>query len=315
MKCRRILAALLAIAFALPFGAAQAGETYAKVRCAGAERQLCMRISPDGQSAVMARYYDGVRVTVLCDYGEWLLVSPGETDIGTPGYMNRGSLVFEGEKEYDAITEAAPWFMSAEPVWALYEDPAEEAEYALYGRGEAMLLLGETTSGWWHVRVLRGADGETYSEGYVPAGALRETLTAVVNNPNPADRLNLRREWNRTAQSLGKYYNGVRVNVLGMPGGEEQPEWALVEIEGTGVRGYMKTAYLAFDEEAGAVQSAQPQRTLKESVGLKEKAAQGAAEIQTLPVGTVVRVLGVCGEWLHVCAEGAYGYLPESAAE
>ena len=36
MKCRRILAALLAIAFALPFGAAHAGETYAKVRCAGA---------------------------------------------------------------------------------------------------------------------------------------------------------------------------------------------------------------------------------------------------------------------------------------
>ena len=154
MKCRRILAALLAIAFALPFGAAHAGETYAKVRCAGAERQMSMRISPDGQSAVMARYYDGVRVTVLCDYGEWLLVSPGETDIGAPGYMNRGSLVFEGEKEYDAITEAAPWVMSAEPVWALYEDPDEEAEYALYGRGEAMLLLGETTSGWGRVRLL-----------------------------------------------------------------------------------------------------------------------------------------------------------------
>ena len=315
MKSRRIFAVLLALALMSACLPAQAGETYAKVCAAQAARKVEMRISPDGASAVMARYYNGVRVTVLCDYGEWLLVSPGETDIGAPGYINREELVFEGEKGYETILTESPWYMSAEEIWALYEDPNEEATRAPFGRGEALLLLGETTSGWWHVRVLRGAEGETYSEGYVPAGTLRETLTAVVNNPNPADRLNLRRSWSRTAQSLGKYYNGVRVNVLGMPGGEERPEWALVEIEDSGVRGYMKTAYLAFDEAAQNVSSAQPQRMLKERVGLMEKAAQGAAEIKTLPGGTTVRVLGVCGEWLHVCADGAYGYLPESAAE
>lgn len=35
--------------------------------------------------------------------------------------------------------------------------------------------------------------------------------TAVVSNPNPQDRLNLREQPSEAAASLGKYYNGVVV--------------------------------------------------------------------------------------------------------
>ena len=37
---------------------------------------------------------------------------------------------------------------------------------------------------------------------------------AIVQNPNAADRLNLRAAPSRDAQSLGKYYNGVEVQIL-----------------------------------------------------------------------------------------------------
>lgn len=37
---------------------------------------------------------------------------------------------------------------------------------------------------------------------------------AVVHNPDAADRLNLRAAPNKEAESLGKYYNGVGVQIL-----------------------------------------------------------------------------------------------------
>ena len=37
---------------------------------------------------------------------------------------------------------------------------------------------------------------------------------AVVHNPDAADRLNLRAAPNREAESLGRYYNGVEVQIL-----------------------------------------------------------------------------------------------------
>ena len=40
--------------------------------------------------------------------------------------------------------------------------------------------------------------------------------TAVVKNPDPQDRLNLREQPSETAASLGKYYNGVVVQSLSL---------------------------------------------------------------------------------------------------
>ena len=44
--------------------------------------------------------------------------------------------------------------------------------------------------------------------------AMDKTGWAVVNNPNPADRLHLRVSPERGATSLGKFYNGTPVQVL-----------------------------------------------------------------------------------------------------
>lgn len=80
--------------------------------------------------------------------------------------------------------------------------------------------------------------------------------TAVVSNPNPQDRLNLREQPSKAAASLGKYYNGVAVHI----NQNLQNSWAYVTIgSGEGVaQGYMSTQYLAFGQGAQIVTSAVP---------------------------------------------------------
>lgn len=74
---------------------------------------------------------------------------------------------------------------------------------------------------------------------------------AVVNNPNPADRLHLRAEPDRAASSLGRYYNGTPLRIL-----EEKDDWARVDI--FGITGWMMKEYLAFGEKGHTVERALP---------------------------------------------------------
>ena len=80
---------------------------------------------------------------------------------------------------------------------------------------------------------------------------------AVVHNPDAADRLNLRAAPNREAESLGKYYNGVGVQILE----ELNNGWVRVRIGNRGVaEGYMMKAYLQYDNTQ-AVAAAMPTYT------------------------------------------------------
>lgn len=76
---------------------------------------------------------------------------------------------------------------------------------------------------------------------------------AVVNNPNPEDRLHLRTKADKHAQSLGKYYNGTPVRVL-----EEKRDWVRVNI--FGVEGWMMKRYLAFGDQGRKVEAVFPSR-------------------------------------------------------
>ena len=49
---------------------------------------------------------------------------------------------------------------------------------------------------------------------------------AVVNNPDPSDRLNLRTNPSQDAPTLGKYYNGTHLEVLS----NEKDGWVKVSI-------------------------------------------------------------------------------------
>ena len=96
---------------------------------------------------------------------------------------------------------------------------------------------------------------ETYAEMLAQVDS---TNWAVVNNPNPTDRLHLRTEPDRKSVSLGKFYNRTPVYV-----DEIRGEWAHVTI-GRDLSGWMVTKYLAFGADMDKVKCAFPQLSLIE---------------------------------------------------
>lgn len=81
---------------------------------------------------------------------------------------------------------------------------------------------------------------------------LNDENCAVVNNPNPADRLHLREKANKSSRSLGKFYNRTPVRIHSIKG-----DWAYVSV-GAGMTGYMMKKYLAFGDEMDDVACAFP---------------------------------------------------------
>ncbi len=128
--------------------------------------------------------------------------------------------------------------------------------------------------------------------------------TALVDNPSPRDRLHLRARPDREAKSLGKYYSGTPVEILGYP----NEIWAHVRI---GTReGYMLRAYLAADAIAVA---APPIVTIRNTsgTGLNLRAAPESKGkiIRLIENGERVTVLGVTKNYLHVRAGADTGFI------
>ena len=90
---------------------------------------------------------------------------------------------------------------------------------------------------------------------------------AVVNNPDPADRLHLRAEASKSSRSLGKFYNGTPVKVLRSSG-----SWTKVQIGfgATARTGWMMTKYLAFGADMDKVADAFPDLFFREEYSAEE---------------------------------------------
>lgn len=118
---------------------------------------------------------------------------------------------------------------------------------------------------------------------------------AMVNNPNPEDRLHLRVKPERDSQSQGKYYNGTFVRVL-----ERKGDWTKVNV--FGVEGWMMTKYLAFGNDMEKVQRALQPQSVKETLNAATLyAAPGGEKIGEFD--GMALVLGLIGdEWYHVWA-------------
>ena len=131
-----------------------------------------------------------------------------------------------------------------------------------------------------------------------------QTGWAVVNNPDPADRLHLRAKASKSGRSLGKFYNGTPVRVL-----ERKGDWTRVQIGfGDSSRtGWMMTKYLAFGADMDKVHDAFPELTFREEyeahnsfsgaywvVGVEE---EGRIK-QYILLGTDGKVLYVQQKWL-----------------
>jgi hypothetical protein len=141
---------------------------------------------------------------------------------------------------------------------------------------------------------------------------LNQSGWAKVNNPNPNDRLHLRTASERTAKSLGKYYNGTPVKVLGRQG-----DWVQVDI--AGVSGFMMADYLAFGRAANAVDHAFPELVGLDSLSGRDMPlyarpdeASRVLYDRSIQYFHTYWIIGLVGEeWYHVYffREGIGGYM------
>jgi len=292
---------------ALPAAADGTAET-AVVSNPDPADHLNLREAPSQSSKSLGKYYNGVTVEVL-EYtsADWVKVRIG-TDPGyAQGYMMTRYLAFGNDGK---LVESAVPILEANAVsWGILEKPLAENNFVgIYGYGEYAKLLGYTSE-WWHLsvngqtgffqshqQVLQMVQG-TYYDGF---------NTAVVSNPNPEDRLNLRVEPSRSSGSLGRYYNGVTVAILQ----EVDDEWVKVRIDT--LDGYMMRAYLKMNAAEGSVPSAMPTVTIVKSarlLNLREKPTVHSKSLGSCYGGTQVQVLGVTDAWYHVQAGGQIGFM------
>ena len=140
--------------------------------------------------------------------------------------------------------------------------------------------------------------------------AMDKTGWAVVNNPNPADRLHLRVSPERGATSLGKFYNGTPVLVL-----EERGDWVQVEIGLDGnLTGWMMKKYLTFGEAMDQVQPAWLQKFYRQESGPQLLYPSAKEENpQVLDTGSFQVVGVVEDDWYILLSDwGQTGYVPQS---
>lgn len=173
-----------------------------------------------------------------------------------------------------------------------------------YTSGTRVELLGFTDE-WWHVRV---GDRTGYIRhnpaafkqisGYYYDGY----RIGIVNNANPSDRLNLRKQPKASATSLGKCYNGCVVALLS----DESNGWIHVRIGN--LEGYMDTRYLLLDAGVNSVASAMPTVTIQNSSGtglnLRETPSKNSAILNLYSNGTSVQFLayqktGITCRWME----------------
>lgn len=128
---------------------------------------------------------------------------------------------------------------------------------------------------------------------------------AVVNNPNPEDRLNLREKPDKGSEYMGKYYNGMQVRVL-----EQTADgWARVFV-GNNRTGYMRSEYLAFGEAGKGVANAMPTFTAPERAWNLLYAPFDASNVKmTMSGGETIEVMGVVSGWWHISCAGQTGFI------
>ncbi len=273
--------------------------------------RLHLRKEPNASSASLGKYYNGTWVTVL-EYRDdgWQKVGIGLAgwDGGKEvyqrvGYMMTQYLTHDFGGAAQKVKSAMPEYVFVETEGKLYSQPDKNSEYQALAYGSQVRLMGYTDT-WWHVAVIK--NNEIYKTGFMLANkGLGTPSIGVVNNPNAKDRLNLRTGIDTASTSLGKYYSGVKVQVLAF---QADGLWVKVRIGNT--EGYMMASYISIGSESGNVKSAIPTvRLTTDKVNLRETASLTGKALGQYALGTSVKVWGVCGTWLHVEVGGKSGYM------
>ncbi len=318
----KALCAAFALLVCLPSAAALAD--FGIVNNPNPADRLNLRTQTTIASATQGKYYNGVQVAIDQYFGNgWVQVHIGNA----AGFMQAEFLAINAPPGSVASAIPTAYVINQKPgdKLNLRENPNTSA--AILGRyenGTPVQVWGVANS-WWHVTV-DGKIGYMQANflslsGYNPTPAPAPqpqpgpvSSYAVVNNPNPSDRLNLRVSVGPNGQkgnSIAKYYSGVQVEIRSYP---NVPGWAFVRIGS--MYGYMQTDYLAFGAAASYVRSAIPKKTVYNQktaarLNLRETPSDKARSLGRYYNGTVVEVLGVTidGAWYHVRVDGLTGFM------
>lgn len=226
--------------------------------------------------------------------------------------------IHAGKNDVILRNDSADWYMSyhrcGDGTWRLSCLAVEDGNM---GCAYAWVEVEDEHGGAWrHVGTLRNGDLFTGAFSPMPqtleevAQAMDKTGWAVVNNPDPADRLHLRVSPQRGAASLGKFYNGTPVQVL-----EERGDWVQVEIGLDGnLTGWMMKKYLAYGEAMDQVQPAWLKKFYRQESGPRLLYPSAKEENpQVLDTGSFQVVGVVEDDWYILLSDwGQTGYVPQS---
>ena len=313
MKMRVLCVLILCLMLAA--SSAMAEAFWATVNNPNPADRLNLRAKPSASAVSYGKYYNGVPVLVLSGpENGWCRVQVGLGNgvCDIEGYMNSEYLAFGSQ--ISAVRDARPVVTLSDggrdiPLLSFHSG----SRVGKVRSGEQVTVLGVGTQ-YLHVVTQDGTCAMVpaslasprlmFSDEEAADADNPEAVWAMVSNPNPADRLHLRAKPSTTAVSYGKYYNGVPVLVLSGP----ENGWCRVRVGlGNGVcdiEGYMKSAYLAFDDEAVTVQDAQPTVTLNNgNRDIDLLSFRSGSKVGKVKSGEQATVLGVSAKYLHVITE------------
>ncbi|MDO5379055.1 MAG: SH3 domain-containing protein [Clostridia bacterium] len=311
------LALLLALCAASALADGFASGTTVYVSNPDPTDRLNLRAAPRQDAVSLGKYYNGTPVYVL-DAPESGYVHVCISGDSPEGYM---------DARYLSETYVEPAFPSltvrngSGTGVNLRQSPSATAQIlATYPNGTRLSVMGVRDDGYLHI-THEGYNAYVLASLLTPALSFHKTddppastqttgpfvqvslpNLAVVSNPNPLDRLNLRGAPSGDGVVLGKYLNGAIVTLLEDAGNG----WFFVSISGK--QGYMQGSYL--ERGGNPVQSAMLSVSVAEATALYETESAKAKQLASLPRGTTITAMGVgANGWCHAVVGGVTGFV------
>ncbi len=127
----------------------------------------------------------------------------------------------------------------------------------------------------------------------------------VVGNQGANQLLNLREDPTTSAKVIGRYMNGTRVTILA-----QGTEWCRVQVDKTGLIGYMMTKFLKL-YNLPSTPTATVSHPLRSFVNLRKSTSMNAGVLVRVPHGKKVTVVIPGDDWYKVKYDGMSGYMVE----
>jgi uncharacterized protein YgiM (DUF1202 family) len=314
----RWMGLLLAAMLVMSLAPAAMAETQATVNNPSPADRLNLRTAPRADATTLGKYYNGTPVAVLGDAQDgWVRARIGNLQ----GYMMDEFLAYGQDRSRvaSAIPACTIQNASGTGLHLRKRQSTDASSLGLYKNGETVQVLGVEAT-WCHVQTSDGQIGfmlreklspvPDFDKGTAGTPAVADwpfpasDYAGVVVNPDPAERLHLRAAPSESAASLGKYYTGVRLFVLGVG------EWTEVHIGNQ--LGYMKTEFISMGDDP--VTSAMPLLTVHNpgaaaNLHLRAEPSTAASSLGLYKNGTQVIVMGINGDWAHVIVDGTMGFM------